>query len=183
MQRSSATYESLAVPGGRYKSWKRRWFILNDNCLYYFEYTTDKEPRGIIPLENIQVREVQDRHKPHCFELYAAGSEFIKACKTDSEGKVVEGTPSRAGWELINARSSDPQCDERLPASGAVALDDRAARIINARFTGTLCAVPMLLETLMFVHLDLRNWRLECRRLRFGRWKFKYRLFRFIRGT
>ncbi|MCL4139921.1 UNVERIFIED_CONTAM: hypothetical protein GTU68_053228 [Idotea baltica] len=42
--------------GGRYKSWKRRWFILNDNCLYYFEYTTDKEPRGIIPLENIEVR-------------------------------------------------------------------------------------------------------------------------------
>ena len=42
--------------GGRYKSWKRRWFILNDNCLYYFEYTTDKEPRGIIPLENIQVK-------------------------------------------------------------------------------------------------------------------------------
>jgi len=42
--------------GGRYKSWKRRWFILNDNCLYYFEYTTDKEPRGIIPLENVQVK-------------------------------------------------------------------------------------------------------------------------------
>ena len=42
--------------GGRYKSWKRRWFILNDNCLYYFEFTTDKEPRGIIPLENIKVR-------------------------------------------------------------------------------------------------------------------------------
>ncbi|KMQ93578.1 cytohesin-1-like isoform 1 protein [Lasius niger] len=81
--------------GGRYKSWKRRWFILNDNCLYYFEYTTDKEPRGIIPLENIQVREIQDRHKPHCFELYAAGSEFIKACKTDSEGKVVEGIVKR----------------------------------------------------------------------------------------
>ena len=44
-----------APSGGRVKSWKRRWFILNDNCLYYFEYTTDKEPRGIIPLENIQV--------------------------------------------------------------------------------------------------------------------------------
>ncbi|XP_059472495.1 cytohesin-1 isoform X1 [Neocloeon triangulifer] len=77
--------------GGRIKSWKRRWFILNDNCLYYFEYTTDKEPRGIIPLENIQVREAQDRQKPHCFELHASGTEFIKACKTDSEGKVVEG--------------------------------------------------------------------------------------------
>jgi len=39
----------------RYKTWKRRWFILNDNCFYYFEFTTDKEPRGIIPLENIKV--------------------------------------------------------------------------------------------------------------------------------
>lgn len=77
--------------GGRYKSWKRRWFILNDNCLYYFEYTTDKEPRGIIPLENIQVRDVADRSKQNCFELYATGSDVIKACKTDSEGKVVEG--------------------------------------------------------------------------------------------
>ena len=77
--------------GGRYKTWKRRWFILNDNCLYYFEFTTDKEPRGIIPLENISVREVPDRSKPHCFELYSSVNEVIKACKTDSEGKVVEG--------------------------------------------------------------------------------------------
>ncbi|XP_023301804.2 uncharacterized protein LOC111683917 [Lucilia cuprina] len=78
--------------GGRYKSWKRRWFILNDNCLYYFEYTTDKEPRGIIPLENISVREIHDRSKPNCFELFATGgADIIKACKTDSEGKVVEG--------------------------------------------------------------------------------------------
>jgi len=77
--------------GGRYKSWKRRWFILNDNCLYYFEFTTDKEPRGIIPLENIKVREVSDRNKQHCFELFCSGNEVIKACKTDSEGKVVEG--------------------------------------------------------------------------------------------
>ncbi|CAG9135006.1 unnamed protein product [Plutella xylostella] len=78
--------------GGRYKSWKRRWFILNDNCLYYFEYTTDKEPRGIIPLENISVRPASDRQRPHCLELYASGgADLIKACKTDSEGKVVEG--------------------------------------------------------------------------------------------
>lgn len=77
--------------GGRYKSWKRRWFILNDNCLYYFEFTTDKEPRGIIPLENIKIREVTDRNKQHCFELFCSGNEVIKACKTDSEGKVVEG--------------------------------------------------------------------------------------------
>lgn len=46
------------------KTWKRRWFILTDNCLYYFEYTTDKEPRGIIPLENLSIRELEDSKKP-----------------------------------------------------------------------------------------------------------------------
>lgn len=81
--------------GSRYKGWKRRWFILNDKCLYYFEYTTDKEPRGIIPLENVLVRELPDNKssKPNTFELYSAlgSGEVIKACKTDADGKVNEG--------------------------------------------------------------------------------------------
>nr|KAG5695093.1 hypothetical protein BaRGS_015069 [Batillaria attramentaria] len=84
----------LMKQGGRYKNWKRRWFILNDNCLYYFQYTTDKEPKGIIPLENIQVREPlsEKSNRQNCFELYAvSGNEVIKACKVDSDGKVVEG--------------------------------------------------------------------------------------------
>lgn len=81
--------------GNRYKGWKRRWFILNDKCLYYFEYLTDKEPRGIIPLENVAVRELPDSKssKPNSFELFSAlgPGEVIKACKTDADGKVNEG--------------------------------------------------------------------------------------------
>uniref|UniRef100_K7FJQ5 Cytohesin 4 n=1 Tax=Pelodiscus sinensis TaxID=13735 RepID=K7FJQ5_PELSI len=79
--------------GGRVKTWKRRWFILTDNCLYYFEYTTDKEPLGIIPLENLSVRKVDDPKKPNCFELFnpSCKGQKIKACKTDGDGKVVEG--------------------------------------------------------------------------------------------
>ncbi|OPJ87247.1 hypothetical protein AV530_000753 [Patagioenas fasciata monilis] len=78
---------------GRVKTWKRRWFILTDNCLYYFEYTTDKEPRGIIPLENLSIREVEDPRKPNCFELYNPShkGQVIKACKTEADGRVVEG--------------------------------------------------------------------------------------------
>uniref|UniRef100_A0A4W4F8Y1 Cytohesin 3 n=2 Tax=Electrophorus electricus TaxID=8005 RepID=A0A4W4F8Y1_ELEEL len=79
--------------GGRVKTWKRRWFILTDNCLYYFEYTTDKEPRGIIPLENLSIREVDEPRKPNCFELYNPShkGQVIKACKTEADGRVVEG--------------------------------------------------------------------------------------------
>ncbi|XP_030638685.1 cytohesin 4b [Chanos chanos] len=79
--------------GGRVKTWKRRWFILTDNCLYYFEFTADKEPRGIIPLENLSVREVSHPRKPYCLELYNPNSkgQKIKACKTETDGRVVEG--------------------------------------------------------------------------------------------
>uniref|UniRef100_A0A8C9SWX8 Cytohesin 3 n=1 Tax=Scleropages formosus TaxID=113540 RepID=A0A8C9SWX8_SCLFO len=79
--------------GGRVKTWKRRWFILTDNCLYYFEYTTDKEPRGIIPLENLSIREVEEPRKPNCFELFNPNhkGQVIKACKTEADGRVVEG--------------------------------------------------------------------------------------------
>ncbi|KAA0702827.1 Cytohesin-2 PH, SEC7 and coiled-coil domain-containing protein 2 [Triplophysa tibetana] len=89
----SAAADVHLAGGGRVKTWKRRWFILTDNCLYYFEYTTDKEPRGIIPLENLSIREVEDPRKPNCFELYIPNNrgQLIKACKTEADGRVVEG--------------------------------------------------------------------------------------------
>lgn len=52
----------------------------------------DKEPKGIIPLENVAVREATAKGQKHCFELRSLTSDYIKACKTDTEGKVIEGT-------------------------------------------------------------------------------------------
>ncbi|PNJ49482.1 CYTH4 isoform 11, partial [Pongo abelii] len=91
--RDSPAGDSASRAGGRVKTWKRRWFILTDNCLYYFEFTTDKEPRGIIPLENLSVQKVDDPKKPFCLELYnpSCRGQKIKACKTDGDGRVVEG--------------------------------------------------------------------------------------------
>ena len=54
-----------------------------------------------------------DRSKPHCFELFAAGNEVIKACKTDSDGKVVEGavflycikySSVATGWSIFSGK-------------------------------------------------------------------------------
>ncbi|UYV77460.1 CYTH1 [Cordylochernes scorpioides] len=97
--------------GGRYKSWKRRWFILKDNCLYYFKCVKDNKPQGIIPLENIQVRDVQDRKMPHCFEIYSTGSEMIKACKTDYNGKVVKGNHNMYRMSAASQQKKDEWID------------------------------------------------------------------------
>uniref|UniRef100_A0A8R1TV30 SEC7 domain-containing protein n=1 Tax=Onchocerca volvulus TaxID=6282 RepID=A0A8R1TV30_ONCVO len=82
---------SLATTRPFLKSWKRRWFILAEKCLYYFEHTTAKEPRGIIPLENVHVRAIEEKGKPYCFEIYSDSSEIIKACKTEPDGRMVVG--------------------------------------------------------------------------------------------
>ena len=36
----------LVKQGGSWKSWKRRWFVLSDSCLYYFEHTAENVPKG-----------------------------------------------------------------------------------------------------------------------------------------
>jgi len=82
----------LLKQGGSWKTWKRRWFVLNDRCLYYFQHTAENVPKGIIPLENIRVRPVEDRDgKQFVFEIYSEMAEIIKGCKTDSNGTVVQG--------------------------------------------------------------------------------------------
>ena len=50
----------LLKEGGGWKNWKRRWFHLNNRCLYYFSHTSESSPKGIIPLENVKVGHLND---------------------------------------------------------------------------------------------------------------------------
>ena len=36
----------LVKQGGSWKNWKRRWFVLSDGCLYYFQHTAENVPKG-----------------------------------------------------------------------------------------------------------------------------------------
>jgi len=78
----------LIKEGGKHKSWKKRYFVLTDNCLYYFVKENDSEPKGIVPLENLQLREYKDRK--FTLEIYSE-DKVIKSAKTDSGGRMVSG--------------------------------------------------------------------------------------------
>eukprot|EP01088_Endostelium_zonatum_P000966 TRINITY_DN11243_c0_g1_i1.p1 TRINITY_DN11243_c0_g1~~TRINITY_DN11243_c0_g1_i1.p1 ORF type:complete len:991 (-),score=275.21 TRINITY_DN11243_c0_g1_i1:161-3133(-) len=96
----------LTKQGGRVKTWKKRWFILSNNCLYYFKKEEDKEPWGNVPLENLSVRRVISKGgKKWTFEIYdsklvdeetgkkiklskdAKEEYLIKSCKKEKAGE------------------------------------------------------------------------------------------------
>jgi len=82
----------LLKQGGSWKNWKRRYFVLNDKCLYYFQHTAENIPKGIIPLENVKVRLLEDMDgKRFLFEVYSDTNAHIKGCKKNYTGEVVQG--------------------------------------------------------------------------------------------
>ena len=92
------TIKSLAVPehegwmtkqGGSFKSWKRRWFILKGNTLYYFKASRpETEMQGCIELTPASFVKPQPKHGKQ--QAFAVGSQqqkriFFMYADQDSE--------------------------------------------------------------------------------------------------
>ncbi|KTG36660.1 hypothetical protein cypCar_00000907 [Cyprinus carpio] len=62
------------------------------NDLTHTFFNPDREG-WLLKLENLSIREVEEPRKPNCFELYNPNhkGQVIKACKTEADGRVVEG--------------------------------------------------------------------------------------------
>eukprot|EP01103_Thecamoeba_quadrilineata_P008330 TRINITY_DN18098_c0_g1_i1.p1 TRINITY_DN18098_c0_g1~~TRINITY_DN18098_c0_g1_i1.p1 ORF type:complete len:462 (+),score=61.43 TRINITY_DN18098_c0_g1_i1:166-1551(+) len=74
---SSAKSGWLTKQGGSISTWKRRWFILKDDKLYYFKTIKDIEVTGIIPLGSgaaCKEESYQVRKKKHCFSVKPSNS-------------------------------------------------------------------------------------------------------------
>jgi len=122
---------SFLMQGGNWKNWKRRWFVLNDRCLYYFQHTAENSPKGIIPLEGVKVRPLPNKNgKDWVFEIFSdSGSEVVKGCKTDSHGAVVQGNHK----QYRMAASTQEERDEWIRAIEESIEENPFCRIIEEK--------------------------------------------------
>ena len=71
----------LTKEGAKWKTWKRRWFILRQSVLEYYASPKDANPRGVIRLAEIcaVIPEVlTDPEHPFCFEVIVMSDETKK---------------------------------------------------------------------------------------------------------
>lgn len=59
----------LKKQGHVVKNWKKRWFRIQNDMLFYFKDRTDDRPVGSVPLRMCRVAETNKTGKPFCIEL------------------------------------------------------------------------------------------------------------------
>jgi cytohesin len=67
-------------------SYKKRWFVLTDGCLYYFTNQNDDAPRGIIPLDNVHIGRLKNRD----FIIRSTNGDVVKSSKL-KRGSMKQG--------------------------------------------------------------------------------------------
>ncbi len=90
--------------------WVKQWVALRENCMYYHASDKDKQPQGIIPLENLTVRKLAN--SPLQFEILCAQAQdgqFVKACKMES-GMLVPDNVAYFQFEAAAEQDADQWC-------------------------------------------------------------------------
>ena len=92
LQRPAGMFPAISVPLISCQC----WLLKNSSLFFFFPFAQDTTPCGIIPLENLRVRDLDaGSGYKYRFELFNPNPEIkgaIKAAKTNSEGKIIEGS-------------------------------------------------------------------------------------------
>lgn len=97
-----AAFKGWLEKRSTHNKWQRRWFILKNNCLYYFNKPEEENPRVIIPLEGLLVRKIETptsstAHQTQLspmFEIVDPYQQAVKCVKFTANGPV-EGQHQR----------------------------------------------------------------------------------------
>lgn len=84
------------------RGYQRRWFILKGNLLYYFEKRSDKEPIGVIVLDNCHV-ELAESGEPYAFQITFGGDgrTYILGADTPKEMESWMRAITHSSYEYL----------------------------------------------------------------------------------
>lgn len=124
----------LRKQGGVVRTWHRRWFCLNGDCLFYFAKEDDLRPQGSIFLPGNKVSEVQ--WTPDDPDKY-----LLEICPDEDLCKAQKGVPPNQDVIQLCASNSD----ERLQWIKAI------RKVIYSDIGGAIFG-QSIEETMMYVH-------------------------------
>jgi len=91
----------LCKRGHVVKNWKKRWFVVKNDYLYYFRDKSDPEPVDEVPLKRSEVAATTKMNKPFCFELIAKAIEKVFFIQAESEQEMNDWIAAiKAGSEF-----------------------------------------------------------------------------------
>ena len=105
----------LSKKGEVNRGYQRRWFVLKGNLLYYFERRSDKEPIGVIILDNCHV-ELAESGEPYAFQINFGGDgvrTYILGADTPQEMEAWMRALTHANYEYISMMVSEFEADLR----------------------------------------------------------------------
>jgi hypothetical protein len=99
------------------KRWRKRWFLINNHCLYYFKLKPDvgldstATCKCVIPLEDLRVQ-LKDNGK---FSIYASreGS-TLKTAKRSNQGMLIQGNHSKMTFRAESSEIAKLWVDDIL---------------------------------------------------------------------
>ncbi|KAJ3448981.1 cytohesin 4a-related [Anaeramoeba flamelloides] len=97
----------LIKQGGKIKTWKKRWFVFTNECIYYYQTINAKHPLGIIPLSGIEVKKGKQppkSKKGYQFLIVKTGNEEKFGYKKKKSKKSKRGNHKNY---LISASSKE----------------------------------------------------------------------------
>lgn len=102
----------LTKQGEKVKSWKKRWFVLRSDAIYYYGSLRSKSPKGTIPLRNIMAvvatTQPMDSTHVHCFEVVVSKTSSVTSppSMTPQQPARSTSTPNVAGSPAIPIASA-----------------------------------------------------------------------------
>jgi RAC serine/threonine-protein kinase len=101
----------LTKEGGKFKTWRKRWFVLKNNLIYYSKQMNSGE-LGIIRLQNVgpeQISICTKKKKKNCFEVATPNRTYFLVAESENEMKLwMEAIKQSVSGTKQNGSSDSP---------------------------------------------------------------------------